>query len=207
MLVIGITGGIGSGKTTASKIFQEQFKQKRLKIACFNSDYVAKDLLSSNQAIRDSIRAKMPEVLDEKRNIDRQKLADEVFKNKEKLSFIENLIHPKIAEIRKCFLDENKEKDIILLDIPLLFEKGIDSLCNIVVAVRADIEVREQRVIKKVNYTTQRFHQINANQLTDQERIKKATYFITNNSNSLLDLEESIQKVILQIYEKYFEEK
>lgn len=203
MLIIGITGGIGSGKTTAAKIFQQHFQEKRLKVACFNSDDVAKDLLSNNQTIRDSIKAKMPEALDEHRNIDRQKLADEVFKNKENLAFLESLIHPKIAEKRMQFLEENKTKDIIILDIPLLFEKGIDVLCNIVIAVRADVKVREQRVIKKVNYTTQRFHQINANQLTDKDRIKKATYFITNNSNSILDLEENIKKVIEQIFHKY----
>lgn len=205
MKIIGITGGIGSGKTTATKIIEEFFMQEHIRVAVFNSDLVAKDIFKNNKQVIESIKQAFPGSLDSSGNIDRARLGDAVFKEKAKLLKLEDIFHPIIALKRKEFLEEKKKQNyqVALLDIPLLFEKGIDKLCHIVIAIRADKNIRKERIIKRVDYTEMKFHQINSHQIDDNERSKKAHYVIPNNG-SLKDLERNVELVIKKVIGESF---
>tara|TARA_Y100000590_G_scaffold420886_1_gene524045 strand:+ start:2066 stop:2647 length:582 start_codon:yes stop_codon:yes gene_type:complete len=171
MILIGLTGTIGSGKTFALNFFRSK------KIPTFSADNEVKKLLK-NKIVKDKIYKKFPEVFFKKK-INKNKLALIVFNNKKKLNCLEQILHPLVKERKKIFLSKNKNKKIIIMEIPIIFEKKDKKNYNFIILMNTNKKIQLQRVMKRKNMTSQLFKRILSNQLPDKK--KKADYVVNNN--------------------------
>ena len=165
MIVIGLTGSIGMGKSTVTN----QLVQLGAK-AC-NSDDVVHRLMARGGAAVDDVRRRFPTVVKDGA-VDRKALGDIVFKDKVKLYALEQLLHPLVVAEEYRFANQQRLKGtkIIVLDIPLLFETGADERCDMTVVVTAPYFIQRQRVMKRPHMTEQKFQSILRSQLPDREK-------------------------------------
>ena len=178
MIIIGITGSIGTGKTTVSKMF------KILKIPIFDSDKKVKEILNKDQLAIEKILKIWPDAISSrqiKRKIDKVVLSDKVFKNKKERKKLENIIHPLVEKERQIFLQNSSNFGIVGLDVPLLYETGLDKKCDYVFLMKTSKKIQEKRVLKRPNMTKEKFENIN-NAQWNFERKKKENPFIINTS-------------------------
>ena len=131
-------------------------------------------------------------ILDKNGNIDRKKLKEIVFENKEKLKRLNAIIHPKVIDFYKE-LKEKKTDKVIIFDVPLLFESGIDKFCDKILVVISDYEIQLNRIVGRDKIDRNLAEKIIKSQLSNEERIKKADVVIENNSN-LEDLFEKVER-------------
>ena len=200
MIIVGLTGGIGSGKSTVAKDF------KKLKIPVFDSDQEVKKLYTTKDP--DLIKAikkidKNKNTLGKKR-INRKKLGDIVFNNKAKLKILEKVIFKKLKKRREVFLKKNKKlkKDIVVLDTPLLFENNLNKNCNYVVFAKAPLKLRRQRVLKRKGMTKKKLDKIISKQAPEKTKEKKSDFIIQTNKGkwySFMQIKKSIEKIKKEI--------
>ena len=193
-MILGLTGGIGSGKSTVSKIFLS------MGIKVFDADLIAKDILESEQ-VKEEIKEKLgKEFINLKRNsVDKELLKKEVFNNSEKLNILNGIVHPKVIEIYvNKYLEFKDKKEIIIFDVPLLFEVNLDRYCDEVIVVDIDLKVQIERIKNRDNIDVALINKIIATQMSREERNMKADILIENNG-SLEDLKEKIEKIIKDI--------
>ena len=185
-MIIGLTGGIASGKSTVSKYLAE----KGFKV--YDADKIAKDI-SEKKLVQEEIIATFGDkILAEDGKIDRKKLKEIVFKNKEKLKQLNAIIHPKVIDFYKELKEKNTD-EIIVFDVPLLFESGIDKFCDKILVVISDYEIQLNRIVERDKIDRELASKIIKSQLSNKERIKKADVVIENNS-SLEDLFEKVER-------------
>ena len=185
-MIIGLTGGIASGKSTVSKYLAE----KGFKV--YDADKIAKDISEKKSVQEEIISTFGDKILDENRNVDRKKLKEIVFKNKEKLKQLNAIIHPKVIDFYKELKEQNTDK-IIIFDVPLLFESGIDKFCDKILVVISDYKIQLNRIVERDKIDRDLAEKIIKSQLSNEERIKKADVVIENNS-SLEDLFEKVER-------------
>ena len=193
-MILGLTGGIGSGKSTVSKIFLS------MGIKVFDADLIAKDILETEQ-VKEEIKEKLgKEFINLKRNsVDKELLKKEVFNNSEKLNILNGIVHPKVIEIYvNKYLEFKDKKEIIIFDVPLLFEVNLDRYCDKVIVVDIDLKVQIERIKNRDNIDVALINKIIATQMSRDERNMKADILIENNG-SLDDLKEKIEKIIKDI--------
>lgn len=191
-MYLGLSGGIGSGKSTVAKILAE------FGAVVIDADAIAKEVLEPGQiGFENVVHSFGDTVLDSSGNIDRKKLAELVFQNPVQLSKLEAIVHPavisRVAEIRESL----PEAAIVVYDTPLLVEKHMQDQFDKVLIVFADLDTRKERLISRGLETTDieaRF----ANQANDDQRAAVADFVITNN-DSVQDLRDSVTKVWQQI--------
>ena len=191
-MIIGLTGGIASGKSTVSKYLAE----KGFKV--YDADRIAKDISEKKSVQKEIITTFGDKILDENGNIDRKKLKEVVFKNKEKLKQLNAIIHPKVIDFYKELKEQNTDK-IIIFDVPLLFESGIDKFCDKILVVISDYEIQLNRIVERDKIDRDLAEKIIKSQLSNEERIKKADVVIENNS-SLEDLFEKVERFCERIW-------
>ena len=191
-MIIGLTGGIASGKSTVSKYLVE----KGFKV--YDADKIAKDISEKKSVQEEIILTFGNKILDKNGNIDRKKLKEIVFENKEKLKRLNAIIHPKVINFYKE-LKEKKTDKVIIFDVPLLFESGIDKFCNRILVIISDYEVQLNRIIERDKINRELAEKIIKSQLSNEERIKKADVVIENNS-SLEDLFEKVERFCERIW-------
>ena len=185
-MIIGLTGGIASGKSTVSKYLAE----KGFNI--YDADKIAKDISEKKSVQEEIILTFGNKILDENRNIDRKKLKEIVFEDKEKLKQLNAIIHPKVIDFYKELKEKNTD-EIIIFDVPLLFESGIDKFCDKILVVISDYEIQLNRIVERDKIDRELAEKIIKSQLSNEERIKKADVVIENNS-SLEDLFEKVER-------------
>lgn len=193
-MILGLTGGIGSGKSTVSKIFLS------MGIKVFDADLIAKDILE-NEQIKEEIKEKLgKEFINLKRNsVDKELLKKEVFNNSEKLNILNGIVHPKVIEIYvNKYLEFKDKKEIIIFDVPLLFEVNLDRYCDKVIVVDIDLKVQIERIKNRDNIDVALINKIIAAQMSREERNMKADILIENNG-SLEELKQKIEKIIKNI--------
>ena len=191
-MIIGLTGGIASGKSTVSKYLAE----KGFKV--YDADKIAKDI-SEKKLVQEEIIATFGDkILEENRNIDRKKLKEIVFEDKEKLKQLNAIIHPKVIDFYKELKEKNTD-EIIIFDVPLLFESGIDKFCDKILVVISDYEIQLNRIVERDKIDRDLAEKIIKSQLSNEERIKKADVVIENNS-SLEDLFEKVERFCERIW-------
>ncbi len=189
MKTIGLTGSIGMGKTETAKIFE------KLGVPVFDSDAAVHKLLGPGGNAVEQVENEFPGVR-AGNEIDRQKLGARVFSNRESLNKLEKILHPMVMKIRAEFVEQQKS-DIVLFDIPLLFEKGYEDDVDYIVVVSAPYEIQKERVLKRPGMTEQKFLDILARQMPDQEKRAKADFIIQTDQG--LDYAE---KQVSEILEK-----
>ena len=126
-------------------------------------------------------------------------LKKEVFNNSEKLNILNGIVHPKVIEIYvNKYLEFKDKKEIIIFDVPLLFEVNLDRYCDKVIVVDIDLKVQIERIKNRDNIDVALINKIIATQMSREERNMKADILIENNG-SLEDLKEKIEKIIKDI--------
>lgn len=187
-VIIGLTGGIASGKSTVSKYLKEKGYQ------IFDADKIAKDLTNEDNIKNKIVEKFGSNILDNNFSLDRKKMKEIVFNDKSKLKLLNDIIHPEVFEFYKKAKENNKENKILIFDVPLLFESGIDSLCDKILVVISDHKIQIERIIERDKIDKTLATNIINSQITDKERIKKADIVIENNG-SLEELYEKIERV------------
>ena len=178
MVIIGITGSIGMGKTTIAKILNF------CKIPIFDADEEVKKILDNNLSIINKIKSNWPECVylqNNKEIIDKKKLGKIIFNNTKEKEKIEKIIHPIINKKRNIFLQEKKKEKFRLvgLDIPLLYETKTNKICNYILLASASELTQKNRVLNRDGMTIDKFNKINKNQLSDFFKRKQKPIIIT----------------------------
>ncbi len=191
MILIGLTGIIGSGKTFALNFF------KKKGYSIFSADEEVKKILKTS-IIKKKINKSFPEVFD-RNKLNKNKLAQIVFSNKNKLKKIENIIHPIVNKKKNLFIKKNKKK-IIILEIPIIFEKKSAKNYDYIILMQINKKKQFERVIKRKNMTLKLLNDINLNQISSKQ--KKYADFIVNNNNSKQETKKKLQSILNEILVK-----
>ncbi len=198
MFRLGITGSIGSGKTTVSRCFES--KGARLSI----SDDLAREILFSDPSTMDElIQYFGNKILDENGKLDRQNLADVAFTDPDNQSILNKILHPRVrVETRELMNTAEQEGvQLFVVDAPLIFEAGLDKELNAVLVVTASDDLRQQRVLDRSGISAADFARRDALQLSQDEKCKRADYIIENDS-SLEALVAEVDRIQLEILER-----
>ena len=173
MKIVGLTGSIGMGKTTTANLFRQRG------IPVFDADSCVHQLQAPGGVALPAIEAAFPGVVVNGK-LDRSSLRDRVFDNPEARTVLEKIIHPMVSVMRRNFLYEAEQdrEPFVVLDIPLLFENGLDEDCDLIVVVSAPPDVQRERVLERANMSIETFERILASQMADQDKRYKADYVI-----------------------------
>jgi dephospho-CoA kinase len=193
MIIIGLTGSIGMGKSTVAKILSGYG------LPIHNADQVVHVLLGDGGAAVAKVAKLFPAAL-RKNGIDRKILGQIVFGNKAKLRALETIIHPLVHEHERAFLAAAKRQKVpaVVLEIPLLFETKADKRCDIVFCVSAPKSIQMARVMKRKGMTTVKFKAIAALQMSDTDKRKRADYVI-GTGVSLATTKKQIRTILADI--------
>lgn len=172
--IIGLTGGIGSGKSTVASYIKSQ------KIPVYIADTEAKKIMNSKKIINEIVNSFGSQILDSNKKIDRKKLAQIVFKNKEKLNNLNQIIHPRVKQHFKKWLQKHSHFKFIIKEVAILFETNGHLECDQVILVTAPLKTRIERVTKRDNTTPEAVLNRIQNQMLDNEKIKLADFVIEN---------------------------
>jgi dephospho-CoA kinase len=170
-LILGLTGSIGMGKSTVARMFAEAG------VPVFDADAVVHRLQGPEGVLVDEIEAAFPGTTGPG-GVNRTALAERVLAEPGELRRLEALIHPAVGCEREAFLAQHASAPLVLLDIPLLFEKGLDRLVDKVAVVSADGEVQRRRTLARPGMTPAKFQRILAQQLPDAEKRARADFVI-----------------------------
>ncbi|MFQ3336200.1 MAG: dephospho-CoA kinase [Flavobacteriales bacterium] len=179
MKLIGITGGIGSGKSTIAKVFMS------IGYPVYNSDTRAKELINSNEELINSIKLSFGNDIYNSNGLDRKKMASIVFNNPEKLELLNSIIHPAVGEDFEKWVD-SQNTSFILKEAAILFETGIYRSLHKTILVSAPQETRIERVIKRDNTNQEEVLSRMNNQWSEEKKTELADYVIDNSGNKLV---------------------
>ena len=184
MIVVGLTGSIGMGKSTAAAML------RRMRLPLFDADRVVHQLLASGGAAVAPVEVMFPGVRTAEGGIDRSLLGRRVFGDPEALGRLERIIHPMVAAREKQFLARARarRKPIAVLDVPLLFESRGAARCDYVVVVSAPAMLQRQRVIRRPGMTDARFAMILKQQMPDAEKRRRADFVVPTGLDRKLSL-------------------
>ena len=175
MIVLGLTGSIGMGKTTAASML------RRLGVPLFDADAVVHRLLAPGGGAVAAVERMFPDVRDAAGGIDRKRLGGRVFGNSEALRRLEGILHPMVRAAETSFVRRAlaRREPLIVLDIPLLFETAGTGRCDYVLVVSAPARLQRERVIRRPGMTPSRFAQILRAQMPDREKRRRADFVVT----------------------------
>jgi dephospho-CoA kinase len=184
VIVLGLTGSIGMGKSTAATTLQ------RLRVPLFDADRVVHRLLGPGGAAAAAVAATFPGVRAGNGGIDRSLLGQRVFGDREALSRLERIIHPMVEAEEKRFRAHARarKESIVVLDIPLLFESRSERRCDYVLVVSAPRLVQQQRVLRRPGMTENRLAAILRNQTPDLEKCRRADFVVPTGLSRALSL-------------------
>jgi dephospho-CoA kinase len=185
--VIGLTGGIGSGKTTIANYFQE------MGVPVYIADDGAKRVMQS-EAITEQIKSVFGESLFENNILNRTKLAEIVFNDKSKLEQLNSIVHPAVKKDFEVWLLRHKNSAYVIYEVAILFESGRYKDCDLIITVTAPEEVRIERVLKRDNTTREQVLSRMRMQWNDENRISRSN-FVINNDN-LKNAKEEVVKIL-----------
>lgn len=197
-LIIGLTGGIASGKSTVTKMFRE----KGLKV--LDADEVAKDISREKKVVDEIALQFGRDILQEDGSLDRKQLKETVFKNEKKLKILNNIIHPKVIEKFQKEAESTKWNEIKIFDVPLLFEAKMENLCDIIIVVYLNEKKQLERVMQRDNISCELAEKIISSQMPLSEKADRADLII-DNSKDLENLKKEFERVyslLLEIKEK-----
>lgn len=188
--IIGLTGGIGSGKTTIANYF------KVAGVPVYIADDAARELMNATE-VKSEIKKVFGSSIFDKGNIDRMKLANIVFSNPEKLIALNAIIHPAVKNHFKHWILNYKKFPFIIYEAAILFESGSFKNCDLIINVTVPIELRIERVMKRDKITREAVLKRINMQWTDAQRSVKSDFTIENVSLEKTKLEfEKILKFL-----------
>ncbi len=194
MLKVGITGGIGSGKTIICEIF------KHLNIPIYNADIEAKKILINNSIVRKELIKNFGEnIYLNSSEINKELLANIIFNDKTALKKINSIVHPAVWQNFLHFIQNKTSYNYVILEAAILIESGFYKNMDYVVTVTAPEDIRVQRVMKRDNASKKIIMQRINNQILEEERMKFSDFIIINDDKQLvlpqvLDLHNKFNK-------------
>lgn len=190
MMIVSLTGSIGMGKSTVAAMFRDEGAMT------WNADDAVHRLYEPGAKGALAIAARFPDAMVAGR-VDREKLSALVLDDARALADLEAIIHPLVAEDRAAFLSEAQAAGagIVVLDVPLLFEKGYDAFFPVIVVVSAPYEIQRARVLARPGMTEEKFAAILARQTPDAEKRARADYVI-DTGVSLEETREQVRAVM-----------
>jgi dephospho-CoA kinase len=171
VIKVGLTGSIGMGKSTVANMF------KNHGCPVFDADKVVHDLYKKGGAAINTIKNFYPEAVINN-TVNRESLRSFIVENPDKIGELESLIHPLVGAERDGFLKINKNKEILVFDVPLLFETGLNKIMDIVVVVSAPYHIQHERVLSREGMTEKLFKGLLSKQLSDDEKKSMADIVI-----------------------------
>ncbi len=176
-LVVGLTGGSGTGKSSVAQFF------RKFGAEVLDADKIAHDALKKGSPVFDPVAELFGDAREKNgKKLNREKIAEHVFTDPQKRKQLEALIHPYVYQKLKDKIDAS-DRDIILVEVPLLFEAGFETLCDKVVAVQCNFSVKEKR-LKRKHFTTEEIRAREKAQMSETLKVRKAD-FVLDNSNSI----------------------
>lgn len=163
MIIIGLTGSIGMGKSTVASMFRS------LGVPVFDADAEVRRVQGPGGRALAAIEELFPGTT-HAGGLHRERLGAAVFGDRAKLRGLESILHPLVAEAQSAFLGAHRLKDAVVLDVPLLFEKGGWKRCSLSVVVSAPYRVQRARVLARPGMTPEKFAQILKTQMPDREK-------------------------------------
>jgi len=193
MITIGLTGGIGSGKTLISNIF------KIFGISVFNADDIAKFIINNNEKVINTLKKKYGFDIYSNNIINKKKLSKIIFHNKNELDYINKLIHPLVFDNFNEW--KNKQKSpYVIMEAAILFESNANKLCNKTITVFSPKQTRINRIKERDKISEDEIKKRMKHQLDENEKIKLADYIIYNdNKQAILPQIINIHNSILNI--------
>lgn len=173
MLLIGLTGSIGMGKSETAKMFAAEG------IPVYDADAEVHKLYEKGGAAVDPIGEAFPGVVRDGA-VDRALLSKEVIGDPDALKKLESIVHPLVGQVNRAFLEKAAKDgaEMVVLDIPLLFETGGRDRVDVIVVVSAPYELQRQRVLERPDMTEEKFQDILAKQVSDADKRASADYIV-----------------------------
>jgi dephospho-CoA kinase len=191
MKIVGLTGGIGSGKSAVGAVFSSQG------VPCYQSDSSAKKLMHQDPELINQIKALFGDDLYEGEKLNRGKLAEVVFADKSKLESLNAIVHPRVKEDFQLFLSQ-QNADYVIKEAAILFETGGAEDCDVTILVTAPEDLRIERVMKREKSKLEHIKSRMRHQWSDEKKIPIADYVINN-----IDWDKTLKKVE-EIHQKLF---
>jgi len=193
VVTLGVTGGLGAGKSTACQRFKENGA------VIFDADSIAKEILQTNQAIQDRIVEEFGADIIKDGQVDTQKLASQAFSNEENQSILNNIVHPYVIEAFEKRRDELEKKiGLLVVDAPLIFESGFDSHLDHTLLIFASMKMRIARALRRGNLTREEILRRMDLQMPEEDKRDLASFVIENNG-SIEELNQEIDKLYHQL--------
>ena len=193
-MIIGLTGGIGSGKSAAATLFKD------IGVDLIDADDLARDSLSINsEGYKLFIEEFGDKYLDENKNINRELIRKLIFNDSDAKSKLENIIHPIVRSGIETFI-KNKKSDYCIIVVPLIFETNSSKIYDRVLVIDCDVDVQISRTSKRDNQTKSDIENIVNKQATREQRLSIADDVIVNNGSLNL-----LRNEVLKIHKKYLE--
>ncbi len=190
MKKVALTGSLAAGKSTVAAMFAD------LGVPVFDADAAVRELYAPGGAAVEPLRRLVPDAVSRNGGVDRSRLSRKVLKDSELLRKIERIVHPLVDRERKIFLERacELEAPYVVLEEPLLFEKGRERDCDIVVTVHAPREIRKARALERPGMTGEKFDMLDARQLPDvQKRIR--AHFIVETAGGLEEVHRQVHEL------------
>ena len=193
MLLVGLTGSIGMGKSKSAELFEAEG------LPVYDADASVHALYEKGGAAVAPLSEHFPEAIKDGA-VDRTILGKLVLHDGEMLQKLESIVHPLAGKMQKDFLEtqEAAGKKAVILDIPLLLEKKAEGLVDVVVVVSTTSEVQKQRVLERPGMTEEKFHSILSKQMPDAEKREKAD-FVVDSTISVADAHSQIRDIISRL--------
>ncbi|WP_130734529.1 dephospho-CoA kinase [Flavobacterium sp. J27] len=172
--IIGLTGGIGSGKSTVAKYIASKG------VPVYIADDEAKIIMSNDKVIHEIQSLFEENVILENGQLDRKKIGTIVFQNPDLLKKLNGIVHPKVKEHFDNWLAKYKDASFVVKEVAILFETGGEKACDKVILVTAPEDVKIQRIIKRDAISKEEIIKRMKNQLSDEEKLKKSDFVVTN---------------------------
>lgn len=193
MKVIGLTGGIATGKSTVAAIFSLHG------VPVFNADaYVHQQLKQGGKAVP-AIETVFPQTVINGA-IDRTMLGEIVFADEKKLKRLEEIMHPLVREAEIAFIGEHKAagKKLVVLEVPLLYETGMDSLCDITIVTDCPAAIQKERALSRPHMTPAKLEHILRQQMSAEEKRRRANHVIRTDL-PLEEMEGDVRRLVKEL--------
>lgn len=197
--LVGVTGIIGSGKTTVSQLFG------KLGAAIFDADVAARKVTEDKQVIQKIGESFGKKVIDTNQSLNRRKLANIVFKDKEKLTQLNNIVHPIVRKEMWSFVEAKLQWDevpMIIIDSPLIYETHLYTFLDYVIVVSANVQTIIERVQQRSGLSRMEIQDRLADQIPIEEKIHKANFCI-DNTKDIKILDKKVQSIFQNILKKW----
>jgi len=191
MNIVGLTGGMGSGKTSVLNLF------KKKNINCFNSDFIAKNLMDND--LKEEIKTLFGSDIYEKGKLNRKKISKIVFNDIKKLNKLNSIVHPAVRKNFRDFIKNNEKDKFIVYETALLFETGFNRECDTIILIISPFKKRIERIMKRDGLLKSEIIRRIDHQLPDKKKVDLSDYIIENDNwkNTLIEFENVFKKLNL----------